>query len=245
VFLVLPGSGRIINLNEIEIFTLDPFAYALQEVPITPAMASQSSVVASVPTLTAAACADGNLQDTWCHTATATDGGSAATETNPWFRLDLQSAVSVHRVVLYNRRNGDQYKLNQAYSGDSGGFTIYVGADGTDATANTVCYTQSKSATFGTPLILYISCTQPVTGRYVFLYLPGTSRIINLMDVRVFSGGVPPPPPSLPSPPPLTVPPKKHVDRSVCCSAALQKDLFRMFIASTGTPLQNLCNPAC
>ena len=57
--------------------------------------------------------------------------------------------------------------------------------------------------------------------------------------------GVPPPPPSPPSPPPLTVPPKEHVVRSVCCSTALQKDLFRLFIDSTGTPLQHLCNPVC
>ena len=100
-------------------------------------------------------------------------------------------AVSVHRVVLYNRNECCHHRLNEPDSGGSGGgYTIYVGSDSVNPTANTVCFSHAKSDNFGLPNILYHSCTQPVTGQYVFLYLPGTKRVLHLNQMRVFAGGV-------------------------------------------------------
>ena len=86
----------------------------------------------------------------------------------------------MHRVVITNRQDCCKDKL--------GVFTVLVGDDSENPTENAVCAEVTDPALSNTTMV-FVTCQQPLNGRYVFILLPGSSRVLNLAEVQVF--GVP------------------------------------------------------
>lgn len=93
--------------------------------------------------------------------------------TNEFLRVDLGFTHDVTDFRLQNRQ-GLEHRLAD--------FKVYVGssAGGPLAAGNTQCH----SATVGSVAVVGGYCVG--RGRYVYIYYPGTNRIINLAEVEVF-----------------------------------------------------------
>ena len=111
-------------------------------------------------------------------------GGSithTSTETNPWWRVDLGYSAFVANIGLWNRGdNGNELRLN--------GFTVLVGdtPDGDDGGPGS-----SPSCIADQPypdLSVNLPCGLP--GRYVWIQVLGTSKILSLAEVKVYTSDV-------------------------------------------------------
>jgi len=116
----------------------------------------------------ASRCIDNNFDSgNFCHS----NFGS-----NRWLRLDLGSTKNVQRLLLNNRKDCCDDRL--------GTFEIWVGNDASNPTSNTMC-TRHTASTQGIGHVT-ATCNSAVSGRYAFVYLPGSSRILNLQETRVY-----------------------------------------------------------
>eukprot|EP01065_Artemidia_motanka_P033870 TRINITY_DN408_c1_g1_i1.p1 TRINITY_DN408_c1_g1~~TRINITY_DN408_c1_g1_i1.p1 ORF type:complete len:1111 (+),score=146.05 TRINITY_DN408_c1_g1_i1:87-3419(+) len=104
---------------------------------------------------------------------------SAIDQPNQWLRLDLGASVPVNCVDIYNREDGlkDRLGVHEIWAGSS--------TAGPTASGNTQCASFTGS-TGSMALITDPTTTFPCTGQYVFVYLPGASRTLNLVEVQVF-----------------------------------------------------------
>ncbi|XP_073693717.1 uncharacterized protein [Garra rufa] len=109
----------------------------------------------------------------------ALDGNSltcshTATQTDPWWKLDLTKTYSVNRVTITNRRDCCNTRIN--------GAEIRVGNVDLDVFSNPVCAVVS-TIPLGTTFNYSCNGTE---GRYVFVNIPGTSRILTVCEVGVY-----------------------------------------------------------
>jgi hypothetical protein len=101
-----------------------------------------------------------------CHTQTASD---------QFLRLDFASRRIVNRVMVYNR---------VGYLGRLGQHEVWVGDDPDSPTSNSLCSAKDDRSS-----VVVHSCALPLSGRYVFVLLPGADRILNLQEVEVYGEG--------------------------------------------------------
>ncbi|XP_073693718.1 uncharacterized protein [Garra rufa] len=100
-----------------------------------------------------------------------------ATQTDPWWKLDLTKTYSVNRVTITNRLDCCDTRIN--------GAEIRVGNVAYDVFSNPVCAVVSTipvGATFN------YSCNG-TEGHYVFVNIPGTSKTLTLCEVGVYVAG--------------------------------------------------------
>ncbi|KAK3281358.1 hypothetical protein CYMTET_10845 [Cymbomonas tetramitiformis] len=100
--------------------------------------------------------------------------------TDVWLRIDLGYA-SVSEVHLYNRLDCCADRL--------GTHEIWVGnaASGPTASGNSQCYS-GEAASDSTTVV--DTCSSAVEGRYVYLLLPGSSRVISIEEMQAFGTGI-------------------------------------------------------
>ncbi|XP_067300859.1 uncharacterized protein [Pseudorasbora parva] len=94
-------------------------------------------------------------------------------QTNPWWRLDLLKVYTVNRVVLTNRNTWSE-RIN--------GAEIRVGNVSSDVVSNPIC---AVISTIPAGASYSYSCNR-MEGRYVFVIIHGTSRILTLAEVKVY-----------------------------------------------------------
>ncbi|XP_067303747.1 uncharacterized protein [Pseudorasbora parva] len=95
-------------------------------------------------------------------------------QTNPWWRLDLLKVYTVNRVVITNRLD--------CCIGNINGAEIRVGNVSSDSLSNPLCAVISSipaGASYS------YSCNR-MEGRYVFVVIPGTWKLLTLCDVEVY-----------------------------------------------------------
>eukprot|EP00058_Branchiostoma_floridae_P028282 XP_002613773.1 hypothetical protein BRAFLDRAFT_85314 [Branchiostoma floridae] len=97
-------------------------------------------------------------------------------ETNPTWWVDLGQSYVIDRVVIFNRQDCCAKRLNP--------FNIHIG-NSDQVSTNPKCG-GDHHINLNQPSIS-VSC-QGMKGRYVGVCLPGSSRILTLCEVQVFSG---------------------------------------------------------
>jgi len=108
-------------------------------------------------------------------------GGNSCTHTNegetsPWWRVDLQTVQSVHEVKLFNRASfGDRLV----------GFEVRVGNDDTTAASNTLCGGSNSNP--GASITVQCNKNGGISGQYVFVTIPGSSKTLTLCEVEVMA----------------------------------------------------------
>ncbi|XP_026113674.1 uncharacterized protein LOC113092307 [Carassius auratus] len=97
-----------------------------------------------------------------------------AWQTDPWWRLDLMKTYSVNRVTITNRGDCCESRIN--------GAEIRIGNVSSNVSSNPVCAVVSTIPAGAT----YSYSCHGMEGRYVFVNIPGTSRILTLCEVGVY-----------------------------------------------------------
>uniref|UniRef100_A0A671NXF7 Uncharacterized LOC107699387 n=1 Tax=Sinocyclocheilus anshuiensis TaxID=1608454 RepID=A0A671NXF7_9TELE len=95
-------------------------------------------------------------------------------QSDPWWKLDLMKTYSVNRATITNRRDCCESRIN--------GAEIRVGNVSSNVFSNPVCAVVS---TIPAGASFSYSC-HGMKGRYVFVNIPGTSKILTLCDVGVY-----------------------------------------------------------
>ncbi|XP_067301120.1 uncharacterized protein [Pseudorasbora parva] len=95
-------------------------------------------------------------------------------QTNPWWKLDLLKVYTVNRVVITNRQDCCSERLNWA--------EIRVGNVSPDVFSNPICAVISNISAGAS----YSYLCDRMEGRYVFVVIPGTSKILALAEVKVY-----------------------------------------------------------
>jgi hypothetical protein len=130
-----------------------------------------SSVSSSASILASSSLAvDGNRNTDW-------GGGSCAqtnTESNPWWKLDFGQARSVRSVTVWNRGDCCQDRLDN--------FHIRIGNTSSAFNANPLCATGVR-APVSPPYSQVVPCHG--VGRYLFIVLQGSTRILTLCGVVI------------------------------------------------------------
>ncbi|XP_050970700.1 fucolectin-1-like isoform X1 [Labeo rohita] len=119
-----------------------------------------------------------SLYRNW-HAQNALDGRNytcshTASQSDPWWTLDLLKSYSVSRVTITNRLDCCEQRIK--------GAEIRVGNDSTNVFSNPVCTVVSTIPAGATNSY---SC-QGMEGRYVTVNIAGTSKILTLCEVRVY-----------------------------------------------------------
>ncbi|XP_035674688.1 uncharacterized protein LOC118414621 [Branchiostoma floridae] len=119
---------------------------------------------------------DGNIDTNWA-------GGSCTRTTavdNPVWKVDLSQSYAVKNVVIFN--NDD--RINP--------FNIHIG-DNEDVSTNPKCGGDHRFHRNSNPREKSVSMNVPcagMRGRYVGIRAPGSSRVLSLCEVRVFSDDI-------------------------------------------------------
>ncbi|KAK7177210.1 hypothetical protein R3I93_001254 [Phoxinus phoxinus] len=95
-------------------------------------------------------------------------------QSNPWWKLDLLKVYSVSRVVITNRQDCCNERIN--------GAEIRVGTNSSNVFSNPICAVISSipaGASYS------YSCNR-MEGQYVIVVIPGNSRIVSLCEVEVY-----------------------------------------------------------
>ncbi|KAI8479442.1 hypothetical protein Bbelb_428120 [Branchiostoma belcheri] len=160
----LPGPSRILTLCEVQVYTGVNVALGKTAYQTT----------TEHHTRAASRAVDGNT-DTNFFSGTCTHTADAG-ETDPSWWVDLGQSYMVARVVIFNRQDGSQDRLNP--------FNIHIG-DSDQVSMNPKCGGDHRIAP-DRPSIS-VSCLW-MMGRYVGVRLPGPSRILTLCEVQVYTG---------------------------------------------------------
>ena len=99
------------------------------------------------------------------------------TESNAWWRVDLETTRSVKSVKIWNRAD------SPGASGRLEGFEVWIGFDASSYSANLRCLA-GGTAPLNPPHEVHVSCIG--TGRYLFVALPGSDRVLNMCEVEVY-----------------------------------------------------------
>jgi hypothetical protein len=95
-------------------------------------------------------------------------------ESEPWWSIYFGIERPVARVVVLNRADCCQGRLN--------GFKVFIGNDRTNFRANNPC----GSSNSGEGEIT-VTCNPPVSGRYLFVAIPGRSDYLTLCSVEAYA----------------------------------------------------------
>ena len=101
-------------------------------------------------------------------------------ESNPWWMIDLERVRSVKSVKLWNRADCCSDRLN--------GFEVWIGDTASSYDANSRC-SAGAVAPLTSPHSLHVDCVG--TGRYLFISLPGSNKILTLCEVEVYDSQKP------------------------------------------------------
>jgi hypothetical protein len=105
----------------------------------------------------------------------------AGVQLNPFLKLDLGASTTVTRVVIYNRvDNGDNPPRML------GNHEVWVGDDASVPENNALCSSHTGITTIADVTVNHW-CSTPLVGRYVYVHLPGDSRIVTLFEVKVYA----------------------------------------------------------
>ena len=96
-------------------------------------------------------------------------------ENNPWWIVDLERTQSVMSVKIWNRGDCCSDRLE--------GFEVWIGDDASSYSANLRCST-GGTAPLTSPYEVRVDCIG--TGRYLFVALPGSNKILTLCEVEVY-----------------------------------------------------------
>lgn len=100
-----------------------------------------------------------------------------AAQANPWWRVDLSRPYNISRVTITNRRDCCEQRINGAQIRI--GHSLEDNGNNNTLAAEVRYIGRGVSKSFG---------FDPVEGRYVNIYLPGTMKILTLCEVEVFAG---------------------------------------------------------
>eukprot|EP00301_Raphidiophrys_heterophryoidea_P009069 c13388_g1_i1.p1 GENE.c13388_g1_i1~~c13388_g1_i1.p1 ORF type:complete len:1190 (+),score=265.94 c13388_g1_i1:32-3601(+) len=108
-------------------------------------------------------------------------GASHCTHTEgvnePWWRVDLGERRDVSTVKVLNRADCCGSRLN--------GLTARVGDDDSDWHNNAVC-SQALNVCTGPDCWLQLACNGVISGRFVYLVIPGRAEYLTLCEVEVY-----------------------------------------------------------
>ncbi|XP_043100880.1 uncharacterized protein LOC122349023 [Puntigrus tetrazona] len=158
----IPGDSKYLTLCEVGV-------YGIIDNLATGRTVTQSSTYPGLWTADRAIDSNPDFMQPWS-TCSSTD-----IQTNPWWRLDLGSVYRVNRVVVTNRIDCCPERIN--------GAEIHIGNSlENDGNNNPICAVISSipagaSSTF--------TCSNKA-GRYVNLFIPGDSKILNLCNIEVY-----------------------------------------------------------
>ncbi|XP_067303754.1 uncharacterized protein [Pseudorasbora parva] len=166
VFVINPGTSKILTLAEVEVYVFYPGNLAIG------GSATQSSTYGSWIAKQAIDFNPGFIQPSLACSATTN-------QTNPWWRLDLRSTFRVSRVVVTKRRSccPEQIKGAEIRIGNS------LENNGNN---NPVCAVIS-SIPAG---VSFTYTCNGMQGRYVNLIIPGNLKVLSLCEVEVNGEGM-------------------------------------------------------
>ncbi len=159
VKITVPGTGKILQLAEV--LVRPPQAPNLAQGKT----ATQSSTYTGGDgTGPASRAVDGNTDGVWANGSVSHTG----TESNPWWQVDLGSAVAITQIEVWNRvENPERLSGYRVEVLDAGGAVVW------------------SSTRVGYPTPSETISTGGVTGRYVKITVPGSGKILQLAEVRV------------------------------------------------------------
>ncbi|XP_051548511.1 fucolectin-like [Myxocyprinus asiaticus] len=97
-------------------------------------------------------------------------------EQNPWWRVDLMDVYQVTKVVIANRGDCCEERIN--------GAQIRVGhCTNNNGNNNQLAEVILSIPLGGTKTFVF----QPISGRYVNIYLPGDGKILTLCEVELYA----------------------------------------------------------
>ncbi|XP_035663692.1 uncharacterized protein LOC118407334 [Branchiostoma floridae] len=159
VVILLPGTFRILSLCEVQVFLDVNLALG------------KTTFMTSGPDSSLAV--DGNTDTT--HSRGSCIHTYAQGEPNPTWWVDLGQSYGVGRVVIFNRMDCCSERLNP--------FNIHIG-DSEQVSTNPQCGGDHHIVL--TEPSISVSCPG-MLGRYVAVRLPGSSRVLSVCEVLVFS----------------------------------------------------------
>ena len=117
---------------------------------------------------------DGDTNTNW-NGLSCTHTSFYVVDNNPWWRVDLERTRSVMSVKIWNRGDCCSDRLE--------GFEVWIGDDASSYSANLRCST-GGTAPLTSPYEVRVDCIG--TGRYLFVALPGSNKILTLCEVEVY-----------------------------------------------------------
>eukprot|EP00961_Rhodomonas_salina_P041066 552531-Rhodomonas_salina.1 len=116
--------------------------------------------------------------DSLSNSCTHTDGAGGAGTTDPWWRVDLGTAMPVHRLLIWNRMDFNSDRLNN--------FEVWV----TDSNSPFFTDTSLRCHVHGIDVLTSVADPLNITcglvGQYVWIRLPGTGKMLTLCEVEVY-----------------------------------------------------------
>lgn len=165
VIVNINGTSKILTFCEVEVFVIFPGNLA------TGRTVTQSSTYGSWSAQQAIDFNPG-FTNSWS-ACSSTD-----IQTNPWWRVDLNSVYRVNRVVITNRLDYCAERIN--------GTEIRIGNSlENDDNSNPTCAVISS---IPAGVSSNYTCSD-MEGRYVNLFIPGNSRFLTLCEVEVYGEG--------------------------------------------------------
>ncbi|XP_067027504.1 receptor-type tyrosine-protein phosphatase S-like isoform X3 [Acropora muricata] len=157
-------SGGVVVVCEVEVYSSYISNLALNQ------NATQSSVCNGSE---ASSAVDGNKNKDW-HQGSCMH---TKDEKDPWWRVDLGASLRVAEVVIVNRL----CTPSSPCQNDMSAFEIRIG---NDTSTSTSC---GGTLSLDNGEIKPFYCDPPIVGRYVSVVVPGTSKVVNMCEVEVYS----------------------------------------------------------
>ncbi|XP_005748015.1 uncharacterized protein LOC102212765 [Pundamilia nyererei] len=167
VTVFLPGSGKVLNLCEVEVY----YGYPLPNVALK-GEAAQSSTLSFA---TASKAIDGRRNSFYSNGFCS---HTAEDETNPWWRVDLQRSFTITAVKVTNRGDCCAERLD--------GAEIRIG-NSLENNGNNNPRCASISHINAGKTYTYWCDGGSMEGRFVNLFLPGQKKTLTLCEVEVYA----------------------------------------------------------
>ncbi|XP_030609374.1 pentraxin fusion protein-like [Archocentrus centrarchus] len=167
ITVLLPGSGKVLSLCEVEVY----YGYPLPNVALK-GEATQSSTLSFA---SASKAIDGRRNSFYSNGFCS---HTAEDETNPWWRVDLQQSFRITAVKITNRGDCCAERLD--------GAEIRIGNSlENNGNNNPRCASISRIKTGKTST--YQCDGGSMEGRFVNVFLPGQKKTLTLCEVEVYA----------------------------------------------------------
>ena len=121
------------------------------------------------------------------------------TESNPWWQLEFEATTSVHSITFHNRGDGCASRMfsgtgcdweysGSQFPGDDQGAVFGVSQSSCAVggqCSGTVCQRVTASNLEGQGHEYTLACDPPIDGRYAYVQLPGSSRLLHFTEFSV------------------------------------------------------------